>query len=334
MVGVVQDMLAAHREDNDRRQQVQLQMMLAHREETELRLLEARDSADKQMRLLREMHEMAARCCELKTEKSVRREVEEHPANLAWVNSGRAERGCQRSVVQRELERQRSGLTARVGFAESPLSSRASTPSPAQEFVYCSERDSKTAAADDGVVSCTHPSVINLTAVEQSEGPNHGRPSNEPESIHPVQLSMVQTGADNVTVASTSKVTVSDVNAMSTATTAAGNFSSVPPGYMLMPIAPSYPTPVGVGVGSCVAPGPTPGPALPQSQGPSLQTSVGIGVGPTKTVSASVQNTALIGDCSAASASVCLAILLLFEMQCLLVIVLSPWRLLVLQNLL
>ena len=51
-------------------------MMLAHREETELRLIEARESADKQMRLLQEMHEMAARCRELETEKSIRREVE------------------------------------------------------------------------------------------------------------------------------------------------------------------------------------------------------------------------------------------------------------------
>jgi len=66
VAGVVQDMLAAHREDNDRRQadndsrqQVQLQMMLAHREETELRLPGARESADKQMRLLQEMHESA-----------------------------------------------------------------------------------------------------------------------------------------------------------------------------------------------------------------------------------------------------------------------------------
>jgi len=73
---VVQDMLAAHK-DSDSRQQVQLQMMLAHREETELRLieaqksadvrlLEAREAADKQMRLLSEMHEMAARCREWK----------------------------------------------------------------------------------------------------------------------------------------------------------------------------------------------------------------------------------------------------------------------------
>jgi len=89
-------MLAAHKEDNDRRQQVQLQMMLAHREETELRLieaqksadvrlLEAREFADKQMRLLQEMHEMAARCRELETEKSIRREVRN--TRLAWRGS-------------------------------------------------------------------------------------------------------------------------------------------------------------------------------------------------------------------------------------------------------
>ena len=65
---------------------------MAHREETELRLIEARESADKQMRLLQEMHEMAARCRELETEKSIRREVEEHQVSLAWINSGRAER--------------------------------------------------------------------------------------------------------------------------------------------------------------------------------------------------------------------------------------------------
>ena len=92
-------MLAAHKEDSDSRQQVQLQMILAHRDETELRLLEAREAADKQMRLLGEMHEMAARCRELETEKSIRREVDEHQVSLAWINSGRAERGRQRSVV-------------------------------------------------------------------------------------------------------------------------------------------------------------------------------------------------------------------------------------------
>jgi len=124
-------MLAAHKEDNDSRQQVQLQMMLAHGEETKLRLieaqksadvrlLEAREAADKQMRLLQEMHEMAARCRELETEKSIRREVEEQQVSLAWINSGRAERGRQRSVVQRELERQRPSSVARVGFADSP----------------------------------------------------------------------------------------------------------------------------------------------------------------------------------------------------------------------
>ena len=88
------------------------------------------------MRLLSEMHEMAARCRELETEKSVRREVEEHQVSLAWIKSGRAERGRQRSVVQRELERQRPSSVARVGFAESPPSTRGSTPSPPQTFVY------------------------------------------------------------------------------------------------------------------------------------------------------------------------------------------------------
>ena len=142
-------MLAAHTEDNDSRQQVQLQMMIAHREETELRLieaqksadvrlLEAREAADKQMRLLQEMHEIASRCRELETEKSIRRESEEHQVSLAWINSGRAERGRQRSVVQRELERQRPSSVARVGFADSPPSTRASTPSPPQAFVYVS----------------------------------------------------------------------------------------------------------------------------------------------------------------------------------------------------
>jgi len=55
------------------------------------------------------------------TEKSIRREVEEHQVSLAWINSGQADRGRQRSVVQRELERQRPSSAARVGFAESPL---------------------------------------------------------------------------------------------------------------------------------------------------------------------------------------------------------------------
>ena len=146
-------MLAAHKEDNDSRQQVQLQMMLAHREETEVQLIEAREAADKQMRLLSEMQEMAARCRELETEKSVRSEVEEHQVSLAWINSGRAERGRQRSVVQRELERQRPSSVARVGFVESPLSTRASTPSPPQAFVYESERDND-AATVDHIVSC------------------------------------------------------------------------------------------------------------------------------------------------------------------------------------
>jgi len=127
-------------------------MMSAHREGTELRLIEARESADKQMRLLQEMHEMAARCRELETEKSIRREVEENQVSLAWINSGRAERGRQRSVVQRELERQMPSSAARVGFAESPPSTRASTPSPPQAFMYDSERDNDAAIAVSSVV--------------------------------------------------------------------------------------------------------------------------------------------------------------------------------------
>jgi len=192
-------------------------MMLAQREEAELRsieaqksadvrLLEAREAADKQMRFLSEMHEMAARCRELETEKSVRREVEEHQVSLAWINSGRAERGRQRSVVQRELERQRPGSVARVGFVESPPFTRASAPSPPQAFVYDSERDNDAAIVDDRIVTCARPSAISFAAseprVEQVEPPRVDRPSGELETVHPVQLSMVQTGAD-VTVAST-----------------------------------------------------------------------------------------------------------------------------------
>ena len=197
-------------------------MVLAHREETELRLieaqksadvrlLEAREFADKQMRLLQEMHEMTARCRELETEKSIRREVEEHQVSLAWINSGRAERGRQRSVVQRELQRQRPSSAARVGFAESPPSTRASTPSPPQAFVYESERDNDAANVDDRIVSCARPSVISFAAsascVEQVETLRVDRPSSTLESIHPMQLSMIQTSAD-VTVASTPKAAI------------------------------------------------------------------------------------------------------------------------------
>jgi len=210
------------------------------------------------MRSLQEMHEMAARCRELETEKSVRREVEELQVSLAWINSGRAERGRQRSVVQRELERQRPSSVARVGFAESPPSTHASTPSPPQAFVYDSERDDAAI-----VVSCARPSAIQLATVEQSadsiEQPRLGRPSSEPESIHPVQLSMMQTSAD-VTVASTPKAAVEDRGA--------GNPPVIPPGYTLIPITPLHPASVGAGVGVSAVPGLTPGP-----------TTVGMGVG-------------------------------------------------------
>ena len=153
------------------------------------------------------MHEMTARCRELETEKSIRREVEDHQVSLAWINSGRAERGHQRSVVQRELQRQRPSSAARVGFAESPPSTRASTPSPPQAFVYESERDND-AANVDRIVSCARPSVVSFAAsascVEQVEPPRVDRLSSTLENIHPMQLSMIQTSAD-VTVASTPK---------------------------------------------------------------------------------------------------------------------------------
>jgi len=257
------------------------------RKSRHVRLLEAREAADKQMRLLSEMHEMAACCRELETEKSVRREVEEHQVSLAWINSGRAERGRQRSVVQRELERQRSSSVARVGFAESPPSTRASTPSPPQAFWCDSERDNDAAI----VVSCARPSAVQLATVEQSadsiEQPRLGRPSSEPESIHPVQLSMIQTSAD-VTVASTPIAAV--------ASDGAGNPSVIPPGYMLIPITPVHPAPVGAGVGVSAVPGPTPGP-----------TTVGMGVGSVEMAPVPGPSAVFVGDNPATSTFVCVA---------------------------
>ena len=55
------------------------------------------------------------------------------------------------------------------------------------------------------------------------------RPSSNLESIHPMQLSMIQTSVD-VTVASTPKAAI--VN------DGAGNPPVIPPGYMLIPITP------------------------------------------------------------------------------------------------
>ena len=298
VAGVVQDMLAANKEDSDSRQQVQLQMMLAHREETALRLLEAQksadvrlleacESADKRMRLFREMHEMAVRCRVLETEKSVWREVEEHQVSLAWINSGRAERGRQRSVVQRELERQRPGSVARVGFAESPPSTRASTPSPPQAFMYDSEHDNDAAI----VVSCARPSAISFAVPESRadpiEQPRLGRPSGEPESIYPEQLSMVQIGAD-VTVASTPKAAVEDRGA--------GNHPVIPPDYMLIPITPLHPAPVGAGVGVSAVPGLTPGPST-----------IGMGVGSVEMAPVPAPSAVFVGDNPATSAFVCVA---------------------------
>ena len=80
----------------------------------------------------------------------------------AMLNVEKEVRGRQRSVVQRELERQRPGSVARVGFAESPPSTLASTPSPTQAFVYDSERDNDAAI----VVSCARPSAISFAVPE------------------------------------------------------------------------------------------------------------------------------------------------------------------------
>ena len=145
VTGVVQDLLAAQREDSERRQDVQMRMMLAHREETELRVQEARQSAERQMELMREMHEMAGRHAqqraqwrEMEMEQTVRQEMEERQVKLI---SGETERARRQRLVQRELERKRS---TRVSFplgtgGESPLSSRASTASTPKAFEYHSE---------------------------------------------------------------------------------------------------------------------------------------------------------------------------------------------------
>jgi len=126
---------------------VQMRMMLAHREETELRVHEARQSAENQMELMREMQEMAGRHAqqkeqrrEMEVEKTVRLGMEEHQVNLI---SGETERARHQRLVQRELERKRS---TRVSFplgtgGESILSSRASTPSTPKAFEYHSERE-------------------------------------------------------------------------------------------------------------------------------------------------------------------------------------------------
>jgi len=176
VTGVVQDLLAAQREDSDRhmqlmmvqredgerRQEVQMRMMLAHREETELRVQEARQSAEKQMELMREMHEMAGRHAqqeaqwrEKELEKTVRQEMEERQVKLI---SGETERARRQRLVQRELERKRS---TRVSFplgtgGDSPLSSRASTASTPKAFEYHSE------CANDANVKPAKPGVTQL----------------------------------------------------------------------------------------------------------------------------------------------------------------------------
>ena len=55
------------------------------------------------------------------------------------INTGRLERARRQRIVQREMERPRTGMATRVSFppgigAESSLSSRASTPATPQPF--------------------------------------------------------------------------------------------------------------------------------------------------------------------------------------------------------
>jgi len=260
VTGVVQDLLAAQREDSDRhmqlmmaqredgerRQEVQMRMMLAHRQETELRVQEARQSAEGQMELMREMHEMAGRhaqqeaqCREKELEKTVRQEMEERQVKLI---SGETERARRQRLVQRELERKRS---TRVSFplgtgGKSPLSSRASNPSTPKAFEYHSERE------NDANVN---PAKTGVTQLDNCD------------------TYLVQPG---------------------------GNMPSVPPGYVLVSIGPSstlgyaHSTPVGVGVASTIAP--DVGPVRP-----SLGTTVGLELGSTS-ASAPSQNTAPTSD--------------------------------------
>jgi len=205
-------LMMAQREDSERRQDVQMRMMLAHRQETKLRVQEARQSAEREMELMREMHEMAGRHAqqtaqwrEMEVEKTVRQAMEERQVKLV---SGDTERARRQRLVQRELERKRS---TRVSFplgtgGESPLSSRASTPTTPKAFGYHSERE------NDANVYLAKAGVNQLENCDTN---------------------LVQSGE---------------------------NLTSVPPGYVLVPIAPSstlgyaHSTPVGVGVASTIVP--------------------------------------------------------------------------------
>ena len=63
--------------------------------------------------------------------------------------------------------------------------------------MYESERDNDAAIVDDRIVCCARPSVVSFTApascVEQVEPPRVDRLSSTMESVHPMQLSMIQT---------------------------------------------------------------------------------------------------------------------------------------------
>ena len=102
-----------------------------------------------------------------------------------------------------------------------------------------------------------------------------------------MQLSMIQTSAD-VTVASSPKAAV--VN------DGAGNPPVIPPEYMLIPITPLHPAPVGAAVGVSAVPGPTPGP-----------TTVGTEVGSVEMAPVPAPSAVFVGDNPATSAFVCVS---------------------------
>ena len=142
VAGVVRDMLAAHQDDAQRRQEVQLQMMLMQKEETEIRVQEAHQSADKQIKLMREIQQTEAhwRKRKLETEKRIQKEREDHQAQLAELIRVHRE-----SAVQKELQQKPSMRVSFPQCVESLPPSRASTPSPPHAFVY----DYDPAAADN-----------------------------------------------------------------------------------------------------------------------------------------------------------------------------------------
>ena len=237
VAGVVRDMLAAHQDDAQRRQEVQLQMMLTHKEETEIRVQDAHQSADKQIKLMREMQHMEAqwRKRELEIEKRMQKEREDHQAQLAELVRAHRE-----NAVQKELQQKPSMRVSFPQRVESPLSSRASTPSPPHAFVY----DYGAAAADNYAVIVNgddmHVGISAQGAEQVKQAPLSYPGGDSGFCWGPTQ--------DSITLV---KEKLPTVDFPST-----GNPPLAPPGYVLVPIgsasAPGHmhSTPVDTGVGS------------------------------------------------------------------------------------